>query len=276
MSQNTVKLKDICISNDLPITLIAGPCVLENYDHAKMMVEKLLEITETLKINFIYKTSYDKANRTSLSGIRGIGLHDSLTIFSDLRSEYGINILTDVNNAIDCDLIKDHVDVLQIPAFLCRQTDLLIAAAKTNKIVNIKKGQFLSPHDMINVANKVIDSGNKNILLTERGATFGYNNLVSDMRSLEIMKNEIKYPVIFDATHSVQAPGGLGGSSGCYRQFVPVLSKAAVAVGVAGVFMETHNDPDNAPSDGPNMVKIDDLPIILSKLIEIDNVVKES
>jgi 2-dehydro-3-deoxyphosphooctonate aldolase (KDO 8-P synthase) len=241
-----------------------------------MMVEKLLEITETLKINFIYKTSYDKANRTSLSGIRGIGLHDSLTIFSDLRSEYGINILTDVHNAIDCDLIKDHVDVLQIPAFLCRQTDLLIAAAKTNKIVNIKKGQFLSPHDMINVANKVIDSGNKNILLTERGVTFGYNNLVSDMRSLEIMKNEIKYPVIFDATHSVQAPGGLGGSSGGDRQFVPVLSKAAVAVGVAGVFMETHNDPDNAPSDGPNMVKIDDLPIILSKLIEIDNVVKES
>ena len=276
MSQNTVKLKDICISNDLPITLIAGPCVLENYDHAKMMVEKLLEITETLKINFIYKTSYDKANRTSLSGIRGIGLHDSLTIFSDLRSEYGINILTDVHNAIDCDLIKDHVDVLQIPAFLCRQTDLLIAAAKTNKIVNIKKGQFLSPHDMINVANKVIDSGNKNILLTERGTTFGYNNLVSDMRSLEIMKNEIKYPVIFDATHSVQAPGGLGGSSGGDRQFVPVLSKAAVAVGVAGVFMETHNDPDKAPSDGPNMVKIDNLPIILSKLIEIDNVVKES
>ena len=276
MSQNTVKLKDICISNDLPITLIAGPCVLENYDHAKMMVEKLLAITETLKINFIYKTSYDKANRTSLSGIRGIGLHESLTIFSDLRSEYGINILTDVHNAIDCDLIKDHVDVLQIPAFLCRQTDLLIAAAKTNKIVNIKKGQFLSPHDMINVANKVIDSGNKNILLTERGVTFGYNNLVSDMRSLEIMKNEIKYPVIFDATHSVQAPGGLGGSSGGDRQFVPVLSKAAVAVGVAGVFMETHNDPDNAPSDGPNMVKIDDLPIILSKLIEIDNVVKES
>ena len=276
MSQITVNLKDICISNDLPITLIAGPCVLENYDHAKMMVEKLLEITETLKINFIYKTSYDKANRTSLSGIRGIGLHDSLTIFSDLRSEYGINILTDVHNAIDCDLIKDHVDVLQIPAFLCRQTDLLIAAAKTNKIVNIKKGQFLSPHDMINVANKVIDSGNENILLTERGVTFGYNNLVSDMRSLEIMKNEIKYPVIFDATHSVQAPGGLGGSSGGDRQFVPVLSKAAVAVGIAGVFMETHNDPDNAPSDGPNMVKIDDLPIILSKLIEIDNVVKES
>ena len=276
MSQNTVNLKDICISNDLPITLIAGPCVLENYDHAKMMVEKLLEITELLKINFIYKTSYDKANRTSLSGIRGTELHDSLKIFSDLRSEYGINILTDVHNTIDCDLIKDHVDVLQIPAFLCRQTDLLIAAAKTNKIVNIKKGQFLSPHDMINVANKVIDSGNKNILLTERGTTFGYNNLVSDMRSLEIMKNEIKYPVIFDATHSVQAPGGLGGSSGGDRQFVPVLSKAAVAVGVAGVFMETHNDPDNAPSDGPNMVKIDNLPIILSKLIEIDNVVKES
>ena len=191
MNQNIVSLNNISISNDLPITLIAGPCVLESHSHAKMMVEILLKITTDLKINFIYKTSYDKANRTSLTGIRGLGLDSSLKIFSELKTEYGINILTDVHDANHCDLIKDHVDILQIPAFLCRQTDLLIAAANTNKIINIKKGQFLSPHDMINVANKVIDSGNNNLLLTERGASFGYNNLVSDMRSLEIMKNEI-------------------------------------------------------------------------------------
>ena len=276
MNQNIVSLNNISISNDLPITLIAGPCVLESHSHAKMMVEMLLRITTDLKINFIYKTSYDKANRTSLTGIRGLGLDSSLKIFSDLKTEYGINILTDVHNVNHCDLIKDHVDILQIPAFLCRQTDLLIAAANTNKIINIKKGQFLSPHDMINVANKIIDSGNNNLLLTERGASFGYNNLVSDMRSLEIMKNEIRFPVIFDATHSVQAPGGLGGSSGGDRKFVPVLSRAAVAVGVAGVFMETHEDPDNAPSDGPNMVKIEDMTPLLKKLIEIDNIVKQS
>ena len=276
MNQNIVSLNNISISNDLPITLIAGPCVLESHSHAKMMVEMLLKITTDLKINFIYKTSYDKANRTSLTGIRGLGLDSSLKIFSELKAEYGINILTDVHNANQCDLIKDHVDILQIPAFLCRQTDLLIAAANTNKIINIKKGQFLSPHDMINVANKIIDSGNNNLLLTERGASFGYNNLVSDMRSLEIMKNEIRFPVIFDATHSVQAPGGLGGSSGGDRKFVPVLSRAAVAVGVAGVFMETHEDPDNAPSDGPNMVKIKDMTPLLKKLIEIDNIVKQS
>lgn len=276
MNQNIVSLNNISISNDLPITLIAGPCVLESHSHAKMMVEMLLKITTDLKINFIYKTSYDKANRTSLTGIRGLGLDSSLKIFSELKTEYGINILTDVHDANHCDLIKDHVDILQIPAFLCRQTDLLIAAANTNKIINIKKGQFLSPHDMINVANKIIDSGNNNLLLTERGASFGYNNLVSDMRSLEIMKNEIRFPVIFDATHSVQAPGGLGGSSGGDRKFVPVLSRAAVAVGVAGVFMETHEDPDNAPSDGPNMVKIEDMTPLLKKLIEIDNIVKQS
>ncbi|MDA7763557.1 3-deoxy-8-phosphooctulonate synthase [Pelagibacterales bacterium] len=276
MNQNIVSLNNISISNDLPITLIAGPCVLESHSHAKMMVEMLLKITTDLKINFIYKTSYDKANRTSLTGIRGLGLDSSLKIFSELKTEYDINILTDVHNANHCDLIKDHVDILQIPAFLCRQTDLLIAAANTNKIINIKKGQFLSPHDMINVANKIIDSGNNNLLLTERGVSFGYNNLVSDMRSLEIMKNEIRFPVIFDATHSVQAPGGLGGSSGGDRKFVPVLSRAAVAVGVAGVFMETHEDPDNAPSDGPNMVKIENMTPLLKKLIEIDNIVKQS
>ena len=276
MSSIKVNCGNIEISNDNKICIIAGPCQLETEQHAMDMAGKIKEITNKFGLGFIYKTSFDKANRTSLKGQRGAGLEASLPVFDKIKKELNVPILTDIHNIEQCSIVSKHVDVLQIPAFLCRQTDLLIAAAKTNKIVNIKKGQFLSPHDMINVANKVIDSGNKNILLTERGTTFGYNNLVSDMRSLEIMKNEIKYPVIFDATHSVQAPGGLGGSSGGDRQFVPVLSKAAVAVGVAGVFMETHNDPDNAPSDGPNMVKIDDLPIILSKLIEIDNVVKES
>jgi|TARA_B110000967_G_scaffold210057_1_gene270006 2-dehydro-3-deoxyphosphooctonate aldolase (KDO 8-P synthase) len=275
MSQKTVSLNDINISNELPLTLIAGPCVLESHAHARLMVEKLLEITSRVNINFIYKTSYDKANRTSLSSVRGLGIDTSLKIFSELKSEYNIPILTDVHTAIDCDLVKDHVDILQIPAFLCRQTDLLIAAATTGKIINVKKGQFLAPHDMINVAKKILESGNKNLLLTERGVSFGYNTLVSDMKSLEIMKNEIEYPVIFDATHSVQSPGGLGGTSGGDRRFVPTLARAAVAVGVAGIFMETHNDPDNAPSDGPNMLKIDNLEKLLNKLIEIDKIVKE-
>ncbi|MDC3143812.1 3-deoxy-8-phosphooctulonate synthase [Pelagibacteraceae bacterium] len=276
MTQNKVSLNNFNISNDLPFTLIAGPCALESHDHAKLMVEKLLEITSKAKVNFIYKTSYDKANRTSLNADRGMGLDASLRIFSDLKEEYDISILTDVHTANDCVSIKDYVDVIQIPAFLCRQTDLLIAAAKTMKIINVKKGQFLSPYDMINVANKILDTGNKNLLLTERGVSFGYNTLVSDMRSLEIMKNEIKFPVIFDATHSVQAPGGQGESSGGDRQFVPVLAKAAVAVGIGGVFIETHENPDKAPSDGPNMVKIDDLYKLIMKLIEIDNVVKQS
>ncbi len=275
MSQKTVSLNDINISNELPLTLIAGPCVLESHAHARLMVEKLLEITSRVNINFIYKTSYDKANRTSLSSVRGLGIDTSLKIFSELKSEYNIPILTDVHTAIDCDLVKDHVDILQIPAFLCRQTDLLIAAATTGKIINVKKGQFLAPHDMINVAKKILESGNKNLLLTERGVSFGYNTLVSDMKSLEIMKNEIEFPVIFDATHSVQSPGGLGGTSGGDRRFVPTLARAAVAVGVAGIFMETHNDPDNAPSDGPNMLKIDNLEKLLNKLIEIDKIVKE-
>ena len=276
MNQNIVNLNNFNIANNLPLTLIAGPCVLESHDHAKFMVEKLLDITSKINVNFIYKTSYDKANRTSLSANRGIGLDASLEIFANLKSEYSIPILTDVHNVNDCEVIKDYVDVLQIPAFLCRQTDLLIAAAKTMKIINVKKGQFLSPHDMINVADKIINTGNKNLLLTERGVSFGYNNLVSDMKSLEIMKNEINYPVIFDATHSVQVPGGQGASSGGDRKFVPVLAKAAVAVGIGGIFIETHNNPDQAPSDGPNMVKINDLTDLLKKLIEIDNVVKQS
>ena len=271
-----IKLDDYSFSNSKKINIIAGPCVLESKRHAQMMVEKLLNITSKLNINFIYKTSYDKANRTSLDSERGIGIDQSIEIFQSLKEDYGIRILTDVHNSEDCDKIKDFVDILQIPAFLCRQTDLLIAAAQTNKIINVKKGQFLAPLDMLNVTKKIIDSGNDKILLTERGVSFGYNNLISDMRSLEIMKNEIGFPVIFDATHSVQSPGGLGDKSGGDRKFVPPLARAAVAVGVSGVFMETHNDPDNAPSDGPNMIDIKDMSKLLKKLIEIDNLVKEN
>ena len=272
----SVELENTIFSNEKPINLIAGPCVLESYDHAKMMVENLLEITSKLKINFVYKTSFDKANRTSLKSERGLGIAKSTEIFNLLKDEYHINILTDVHNASDCQIVGPFVDILQIPAFLCRQTDLLIAASKTNKIINVKKGQFLAPMDMINVSKKIEDSGNNKILLTERGASFGYNNLVSDMRSLEIMKNNIGYPVIFDATHSVQTPGGLGNKSGGERKFVPALAKAAVAVGVAGVFIETHDDPDNAPSDGPNMIKLENLSELVKKLIEIDKLIKEN
>ena len=274
--QNSVKLDNIEFNNSKKLVLIAGPCVLESYEHAKLMIDKLLDITEKLKIDFVYKTSFDKANRTSINADRGIGIEESIKIFDNLKSEYSLKILTDVHSPSDCDKIKNHVDILQIPAFLCRQTDLLISAANTGKIINVKKGQFLAPHDMLNVANKIIESGNKQLLLTERGASFGYNNLVSDMRSLEIMKQEILYPVIFDATHSVQAPGGKGTSTGGDRKFVPVLAKAAVSTGIAGVFMETHNDPDNAPSDGPNMVPVDELEKLLYKLIQIDSIVKEN
>tara|TARA_B100000965_G_scaffold388699_1_gene393515 strand:+ start:75 stop:902 length:828 start_codon:yes stop_codon:yes gene_type:complete len=274
--QNSVNLDNIEFNNSKKLVLIAGPCVLESYEHAKLMIDKLLDITEKLKIDFVYKTSFDKANRTSINADRGIGIEESIKIFDNLKSEYSLKILTDVHSPSDCDKIKNHVDILQIPAFLCRQTDLLISAANTGKIINVKKGQFLAPHDMLNVANKIIESGNKQLLLTERGASFGYNNLVSDMRSLEIMKQEILYPVIFDATHSVQSPGGRGTSSGGERKFVPVLAKAAVSVGIAGVFMETHDDPDNAPSDGPNMVPVDELEKLLYKLIQIDSIVKEN
>ncbi len=276
MMQNSVQLDNIEFNNLKKIVLIAGPCVLESYDHAKLMVEKLLNITEKLRLDFVYKTSFDKANRTSINAERGIGIEESVKIFDKLKKEYNLKILTDVHSPNDCDQVKDHVDILQIPAFLCRQTDLLLAASNTGKIINVKKGQFLAPHDMVNVANKIIGSGNTNLLLTERGATFGYNNLVSDMRSLEIMKQEILYPVIFDATHSVQSPGGKGTSSGGERKFVPVLAKAAVSTGIAGIFMETHNDPDNAPSDGPNMVPIDEMDELLYKLIQIDSIVKEN
>jgi 2-dehydro-3-deoxyphosphooctonate aldolase (KDO 8-P synthase) len=271
-----VELNNFVFSNNDKFNLIAGPCVLESLSHARKMVESLLEITSKLNVNFIYKTSYDKANRTSINSERGLGIDDSIDIFRSLKDEYNINILTDVHTALDCEKIKDFVDIIQIPAFLCRQTDLLVAAAKTNKIINVKKGQFLAPLDMINVSKKIEDSGNNKILLTERGVSFGYNNLVSDMRSLEIMKSEIGYPVIYDATHSVQSPGGMGDKSGGDRKFVPALSKAAVAVGVAGIFIETHDDPDNAPSDGPNMVKLRDMSNLIKKLLEIDKLIKEN
>jgi len=275
MKKITVNCKDIKISNDNKICLIAGPCQLETEQHAMDMAGKIKEISRKYGIGFIYKTSFDKANRTSLKGKRGAGLEQSLPIFDKIKKELNIPILTDVHNADQCSIVSKHVDVLQIPAFLCRQTDLLIAAAKTKKIINVKKGQFLAPWDMTNVTKKISDSGNNNILVTERGASFGYNMLVSDMRSIPIMAKN-GYPVIFDATHSVQQPGGLGERSGGQREFVQHLSRAAVAVGVAGVFIETHQDPDNAPSDGPNMVPLNDLDNLINQLCEIDNLIKKN
>ena len=274
MKNLTVECGNIKISNTNNFCLIAGPCQLETEQHAMDMSGKIKEITSKLGIGFIYKTSFDKANRTSLKGKRGMGLEQSLPIFDKIKKEIKVPILTDIHNAEQCSIVAKHVDILQIPAFLCRQTDLLIAAAKTKKIINVKKGQFLAPWDMTNVTKKISESGNNNILVTERGASFGYNTLVSDMRSLPIMAKN-GYPVIFDATHSVQQPGGLGETSGGQREFVEHLARAAVAVGVAGVFIETHQDPDNAPSDGPNMVPLNKLEKLLSQLFEIDNLIKK-
>ena len=273
MINHKVKCSNFEIANDKPFTLIAGPCQLENVDHALKISSELKKITTDLGINLIYKTSFDKANRTSLKGKRGMGLDKSLPIFDKIRKEVGLPVLTDVHTAEQCSIVADHVDVLQIPAFLCRQTDLLIAAAKTGKIINVKKGQFLAPWDMANVIKKIEDSGNKNILITERGASFGYNTLVSDMRSLPIMAR-FGFPIVFDATHSVQQPGGMGEKSGGQREFVPYLARAAIAVGVGAIFMETHEDPDNAPSDGPNMVPLSEVKALLKKLTEIDKLVK--
>ncbi|CAN7370168.1 3-deoxy-8-phosphooctulonate synthase [Rhizobium sp. LjRoot254] len=265
--------KAVSFSNTGRFTLIAGPCQMETRDHAFMMAGKLVEICGKLGLGLVYKSSFDKANRTSLTGKRGIGLEKSLEVFADLKKEYGFPVLTDIHTEEQCAEVAPVVDILQIPAFLSRQTDLLVAAAKTGRVVNVKKGQFLAPWDMKNVLAKLNDSGNPNILLCERGASFGYNTLVSDMRSLPIMA-AMGAPVIFDATHSVQQPGGQGGSSGGDRAMVPVLARAAIAVGVAGVFMETHQDPDNAPSDGPNMVRLEDMPALLEKLIAIDDIAK--
>lgn len=273
MAHKTLKIGAVEVSNDKPFLLIAGPCQMESREHAYDICGALVEITDRLGIPFIYKSSYDKANRTSLTGERGIGLDKALPVFSDLKKDFGMPVITDVHTEEQCCEVGSVVDVLQIPAFLCRQTDLLIAAAKTGRVINVKKGQFLAPWDMKNVAAKIADSGNDNIMLCERGASFGYNTLVSDMRSLPIMA-QTGYPVIYDATHSVQQPGGLGGSSGGDRAMVPVLARAALAVGVAGVFMETHQDPDNAPSDGPNMVRLEDMEDLLETLVKLDKISK--
>ncbi len=269
-----IKIGNVTMGNDLPLVLIAGPCQMESREHAFEMAEELIGITKKLGMGFIYKSSFDKANRTSLKATRGLGIKKALPIFKEISEKFGCPTLTDIHNEAQCAEVGEFVDVLQIPAFLCRQTDLLIAAAKTGNIINVKKGQFLAPWDMKNVVAKIAESGNDNILLTDRGTCFGYNTLISDMRGLPIMA-ETGYPVIMDATHSIQQPGGQGGASGGQREFVPVISRAAVAVGLAGVFMETHQDPDNAPSDGPCMVILRELEGILKQLLAIDTVIKK-
>lgn len=270
-----IKIGSLEIGNDLPFTLIAGPCVLESREHALEMSHALVELTNKLGIGLIYKTSFDKANRTSLHGVRGIGLEDALPIFAEIREKWGCPIVTDVHEPSQCGIVAEVVDVLQIPAFLCRQTDLLIAAGKTGKALNVKKGQFLAPWDMRNVVKKIEETGNKNIMVCERGASFGYNTLVSDMRALPILA-QMGYPVVFDATHSVQQPGGQGTSTGGQREFVPVLARSAISLGIAAVFMETHQDPDHAPSDGPNMVKLKDMPALLETLLAFDRLAKSN
>lgn len=272
-TKSIVQAGNVTFANDAPIAVLAGPCQMESRAHALEMAAALKEICARLGLGLVYKSSFDKANRTSISGKRGIGLKDALPVFAEIRETLKLPVVTDVHEIAHCAEVAPVVDVLQIPAFLCRQTDLLIAAARTGRVVKIKKGQFLAPWDMRNVLAKVVDSGNPNVLLTERGASFGYNTLVSDMRALPIMA-ETGAPVIFDATHSVQQPGGQGTSSGGDRRFVPVLARAAVAVGVAGLFIETHEDPDNAPSDGPNMVPLKDFEALMRELMEIDQVVK--
>ena len=270
-----VKLKSVEIGNELKLAVIAGPCQLESRAHAFDMVGALKEICEKLDVGLVYKTSFDKANRTSATSARGMGLENALPIFQDIRNRFGVPVLTDVHERDQCAAVAQAVDVLQIPAFLCRQTDLLVAAAHTGKAVNVKKGQFLAPQDMKNVIAKITGAGNPNVLATERGVSFGYNTLVSDMRALPIMAS-FGAPVVFDATHSVQQPGGQGDRSGGDRAMVPYLARAAVATGVAAVFMEVHQDPDRAPSDGPNMVKLKDFPALLEQLVEIDRVVKRA
>jgi 2-dehydro-3-deoxyphosphooctonate aldolase (KDO 8-P synthase) len=269
-----VDVGSVKFGNDLPISIIAGPCQLESRAHALEVAGALKEIAARLKIGLVYKTSFDKANRTSGTTVRGIGLKQALPIFAEIRSSFGLPVLTDIHEAAQCTEVAQAVDVLQIPAFLCRQTDLLLAAAATGKVINVKKGQFLAPWDMANVVAKVTGAGNRNVLVTERGASFGYNTLVSDMRALPILARTTGAPVIFDATHSVQQPGGKGTSSGGEREFVPVLARAAVAVGVAGVFIETHQDPDRAPSDGPNMMPLKDMELLLRTLVEFDRLAK--
>ena len=271
---STVTVGAARFGNELPLALIAGPCVLESKAHALEMANALKEIAARVGIGFVYKTSFDKANRTSAKSVRGLGLEQALPIFAEVREKLKVPVLTDVHDAEQCARVAPAVDVLQIPAFLCRQTDLLVAAAKTGKTVNVKKGQFLAPWDMQNVVEKISGTGNRNVLVTERGVSFGYNTLVSDMRALPILKRTTGAPVIFDATHSVQQPGGKGTSSGGEREFVPVLARAAVAVGVAGIFIETHQDPDKAPSDGPNMLPLKEMEPLLRGLVEFDRLAK--
>jgi 2-dehydro-3-deoxyphosphooctonate aldolase (KDO 8-P synthase) len=268
-----VRVGAVEFGNRKPLSIIAGPCALESRDHALEMAAALKEIAAKAGVGLVYKTSFDKANRTSSNSARGIGLELALPIFAEIRERIGVPVLTDVHERDQCAAIAQAVDVLQIPAFLCRQTDLLVAAAETGRVVNVKKGQFLAPWDMKNVIAKITDAGNLNVLTTERGVSFGYNTLVSDMRALPVLVS-LGAPVVFDATHSVQQPGGQGTSSGGDRAMVPVLARAAVAVGVAAVFMETHQDPDKAPSDGPNMLKLKDLPALLSELVELDRIAK--
>jgi 2-dehydro-3-deoxyphosphooctonate aldolase (KDO 8-P synthase) len=270
-----VTVGGVRFGNALPLALIAGPCALESREHALEMASALKEIAARLGVGLVFKTSFDKANRTSAASGRGLGLEAALPIFAEIREKTGLPVLTDVHEAAQCEAVAQAVDVLQIPAFLCRQTDLLVAAARTKRVVNVKKGQFLAPRDMTNVVAKITGEGNANVLATERGVSFGYNTLVSDMRALPIMAQETGAPVIFDATHSVQQPGGQGTSSGGERQFVPVLARAAAAVGVAGVFIETHQDPDRAPSDGPNMIPLKELEPLLKTLIALDRIAKQ-
>lgn len=276
MAENRrIQVGEVTFANDLPLTLIAGPCQMENREHALMMASSLKALCADLEIGLIYKSSFDKANRTSGSAERGIGIEKALPIFKEIRETLNIPVITDVHTAEQCAAVAEAVDMLQIPAFLCRQTDLLLAAGATGRAINVKKGQFLAPWDMANVADKIASTGNQNILLCERGASFGYNTLVVDMRSLPIMA-QTGYPVVFDATHSVQQPGGQGTSSGGQREFAPVLARAAVAVGVAAIFAETHEDPDNAPSDGPNMIPLAEMAAFMTRLIRLDRLTKGS
>ncbi|MHA1558945.1 MAG: 3-deoxy-8-phosphooctulonate synthase [Alphaproteobacteria bacterium] len=270
-----IKVDNIVIGNDVPLVLMAGPCLLESRDHAMMIASKIKEITSKLNIPFIFKTSFDKANRTSIHGKRGVGIYESLEVFKSIKESYGCPVLTDVHESWQCEVVAPFVDIIQIPAFLSRQTDLLSAAADTKKTIHVKKGQFLAPWDMIHMIKKLESFGCKNILLCERGASFGYNTLIVDMRSIAILA-KTKYPVIFDATHSVQQPGGEGSSSGGNREMAPILARAAIAVGVAGVFIETHEDPDNAPSDGPNMIYLKDLKTVLEELLSFDKISKKN
>ena len=269
----TVSVGTLSFSNDAPFVLVTGPCQLEGLDHARGIAEQMVETCARLGIGYVFKASYDKANRTSVAGKRGMGMDEGLKVLDTIRAEFGVPVLTDVHTAEQCAPVAEAVDILQIPAFLSRQTDLLLAAGKTGAAINVKKGQFLAPWDMKNVAAKVASTGNERIILCERGASFGYNMLVSDMRSLPIMA-ETGYPVMFDATHSVQFPGGAGTSSGGQREFVPPLARAAVAVGISALFIETHPDPDNAPSDGPNMVPLGEMAGLLERLKQLDEVVK--